>query len=101
MDNYVVLSRLFCEIIQSVVLKSFKEGRAALPCSTLQVGSHSSYENEIRTLVIEYLVEEEIVSEDEIPSTTDAIELKRLELQDKEKEHEAQLKMKEMEELRE
>ena len=52
---------------------------------------------EIRTFFIEYLVEEEIVSEDEIPSTTDAIELKRLELQDKEKEREAQLKMKEME----
>ena len=52
---------------------------------------------EIRTLIIEYLVEEEIMSADEIPSTTDAIELKRLELQDKEKEREAQLKMKEME----
>ena len=48
-------------------------------------------------MIIEYLVEEEIVSEDEIPSTTDAIELKRLKLQDKEKEREAQLKMKEME----
>ena len=33
-----------CEFAQSVVLKSLKEGRAALPCSTLQVGSHSSYE---------------------------------------------------------
>ena len=47
--------------------------------------------------MIEYLVEEENLTEDEIPSTTDAIELKRLELQDKEKECEAQLKMKEME----
>ena len=46
---------------------------------------------EIRTIIIEYLVEEEIVSEDEIPSTTDAIELKRLELQDKEKEREMEL----------
>ena len=53
--------------------------------------------SKIRTIIIEYLVEEEIVSEDEIPSTTNAIELKRLELQDKEKECEAQLKMKEME----
>ena len=49
---------------------------------------------EIQTLIIEYLVEEEIVCEDEIPSTTDAIELKKLELQDKKKEREAQLKMK-------
>ena len=48
-------------------------------------------------MIIEYLVDEEIVSKDELPLTMDAIELKKLELQDKENELEAQLKLKEME----
>ena len=98
MDNYVVLSRLFYTIAQSIALKSFKE------VELLSLAQHYKLEatqamkkGEIRTLIIEYLVEVEIVSEDEIPSTTDTIELKRLELQDKEMEREAQLKMKEME----
>jgi len=53
--------------------------------------------SEIRMKLVEFLVDEELVPEDEPPSTTDAIELKKLELQDKEKEREAQLKMKELE----
>jgi len=52
---------------------------------------------EIRTMIVEYLIEEEIVSEDEGLLSTNTVELKRLELQDKEREHEAQLKLKEME----
>ena len=36
--------------------------------------------NEIRTALIEYLVDEEIVSEDEVAETTSAVELKKLEL---------------------
>ena len=52
---------------------------------------------EIRTMIVEYLIEEEIVSEDEGLLSTNTVELKRLELQDKEREREAQLKLKEME----
>jgi len=52
---------------------------------------------EIRSKLVEYLVDEEIISEEESESTTDTIELRKLELQDKEKEREAQLKMKELE----
>ena len=58
--------------------------------------------SELKKLVIEYLVEEEVVSEDdsELPPTaspSSSLELKRLELQDKETERESQLKLKELE----
>ena len=45
-------------------------------------------------MIAKYLIEEKIVSKDEVRWT---IELKRLKLQDKEKKCEAQLKIKEME----
>ena len=53
--------------------------------------------NEIRKALIEYLVDEEIVSEDEAAETTSAVELKKLELREKEKEREGQLHLKELE----
>lgn len=53
--------------------------------------------SEIQTKLIQLLVDEEIVPEDELLLTTDAIGLKRLELLDKEKEREAQFKIEEME----
>ena len=53
--------------------------------------------NEIRKALIEYLVDEEIVSEDETAETTSAVELKKLELREKEKEREGQLCLKELE----
>ena len=54
--------------------------------------------SDIRRLLIEHLVEEEIVSDDEDSLTsTNVVELKKLELKDKEKERESQLKLKEME----
>jgi len=48
------------------------------------------------TKFIQLWVDEKIASEDEPLLTINAIELKKLELLDKEKEHEAQLKIKEM-----
>ena len=55
--------------------------------------------NDIRALLVDYLVEEEIVSEDEtlLVPTTRAVELRRLELREKEKEWESQLRLKELE----
>ena len=59
--------------------------------------------SEVKQLVIDYLVDEELVSDEELEATSDhavsenAVELKRLELADKEKERESQLKLKELE----
>ena len=55
--------------------------------------------NEIRTVLLEYLIDEEVVSEDEtvVAETTSAVELKRLELREREKEQESQLRLKELE----
>ena len=54
--------------------------------------------NEIRTALIEYLVDEEIVLQDEAAETTSTVELKKLELREKEeKEREGQLHLKELE----
>ena len=52
---------------------------------------------EIWSKLVKFLIDKEIVSEDEPLSTTNAIELWKLELQDKDKEQETQLKMKELE----
>ena len=51
----------------------------------------------IRKMLLDCLVDEEIISEDEAESDTSAVELKRLELRDKEKERETQLRLKEIE----
>jgi len=51
--------------------------------------------SEIQAKLVDFLIDEEIVPEDK-PTSTDAIELKKLELRDKEKEWEAQLRMKEI-----
>ncbi|XP_065920260.1 uncharacterized protein [Dysidea avara] len=54
--------------------------------------------SDIRRLLVEHLVEEEIVSDDEDSLTSaNVVELKKLELKDKEKERESQLKLKKME----
>ena len=55
--------------------------------------------NDIQALLVDYLVEEEIVSEDKtlLVPTTRAVELRRLELREKEKEWESQLRLKELE----
>ena len=53
--------------------------------------------SDIRKMLMEYLVDEEIVSDDEVETGTSAVELKRLELKDKEKERETQLRLKEIE----
>ena len=55
--------------------------------------------NAIRTVLIEHLIDEEIVSEDETVGveTTSVVELKRLELREREKERESQLRLKELE----
>ena len=51
-----------------------------------------------RKLLVDHLVEEEIVSDDEVElASASVVELKKLELKDKEKEHESQIRMKEME----
>jgi len=47
--------------------------------------------------LVEFLIDEEIVLEDEPTSTIDVIELRKLRLQDNEKECKVQLRMKEME----
>jgi len=54
--------------------------------------------SEIQKLLVEYLVEKEIVCDDEdMLTSASVVELKNLELKDKEKERESQLKLKEME----
>ena len=52
--------------------------------------------NEIRTALIEYLIDKEIISEDEAAETTSTVELKKLEFREKEKEREDQLRLKEL-----
>ena len=76
----------------------------------IEVGTHYKLEvdasmkkGEVKRLLVEFLIDEEILPEDvENSSVTplsneNELELKRLELQDKEKEREAQLKLKELE----
>ena len=54
--------------------------------------------SDIRKLLVDHLVEEEIVSDEEDALTSaSVVELKKLELRDKEQERESQLKLKEME----
>ena len=53
--------------------------------------------SDIRKLLAEYLVEEEIVSDDDELASDNVVELKKLELKDKEKERESQLRLKEIE----
>ena len=55
--------------------------------------------NGIQTVLIEYYIDEKIVSEDKsvIAETTSAVELKKLELREREKEREDQLCLKELE----
>ena len=76
----------------------------------IKVGTHYKVEvdasmkkGEVKRLLIEFLIDEEIIPEDEENSgiaplsNKNELELRRLELQDKEKERETQLKMKELE----
>ena len=76
----------------------------------IEVGTHYKFEvdasmkkGEVKRLLVEFLIDEEIIPEDEensgvmALSNENELELKRLELQDKEKEREAQLKLKELE----
>jgi len=52
----------------------------------------------IRKMLMEYLVEEEIVSDEEdVLTSTSVVKLKKLEVKDKEREHESQLRLKEIE----
>ena len=86
------------------VVKSLKKAELVSVAQhyKLEVGS-TMKKSQIKQLVIDYLVEEEIVSEEEVKppmeSGTDqnSLELRRLELQDKERERESQLKLKELE----
>ena len=63
----------------------------------------SMKKGEVKRLLVEFLIDEEIIPEDEENSgvtplsNENDLELRRLELQDKEKEREAQLKLKELE----
>jgi len=53
---------------------------------------------DIWKMLMEYLVEEEIVSdEEEVLTSTSVVKLKKLELKDKERECESQLRLKEIE----
>jgi len=52
---------------------------------------------DVRKLVSDHLVDENIVLEEEVEKSRDSLEMKRLEWQEKEKEQEAQLHMKELE----
>ena len=76
----------------------------------IEVGTHNKLETdtfmkkvEVKRLLVEFLVDEEIIPEDEensgvMPlSNENELGLRRLELQDKEKESETQLKLKELE----
>jgi len=91
---------------------TLKVVKALKKAELIQVAQHYKLEassalkkSELKRLVIEYLVEEEVVSEDdsELPPTASpgdtmsSLELRRLELQDKERERESQLKLKELE----
>jgi len=49
-------------------------------------------------MLVECLVNEEIVSDDDVEPDTSAVDVKRLELRDKEKKRETQLTLKEIEE---
>ena len=95
--------------VEELTLKVVKSLRKT---ELIQVAQHYKLEvsstlnkSELKKLAIEYLVEEEVVSEDdsELPPTASpsetisSLELRRLELQDKERERESQLKLKELE----
>ena len=62
----------------------------------------SQKKGEVKRLLVSFLTDEEIIPEDEAHSDTpttseDVLELKRLELQDRERERESQLRIKELE----
>jgi len=51
---------------------------------------------DIRKLIIDYLREEELISNEEVELLESATALRRLELEERAKEHEAELKVKEL-----
>ena len=69
---------------------------------TLEV-NNSKKKSEIKQVLIDHLIDEEIIPEDDMDQTSanvtdeNTLELRRLEIQDREKERECQLKLKELE----
>jgi len=66
-----------------------------LECGTMK-------KSEVKELVVDYLIEEELVPDKELEASSyaiseNAVELKRLEIADREKERESQLRLKELE----
>ena len=86
------------------VVKSLKKSEFILVAQHYKLEISSTLKkSELKNLVIEHLVEEELVSNDDsdLPDTASAtrntLELRRLGLQDRERERESQLRLKELE----
>ena len=60
-------------------------------------GVESARKAEIKKLILDYLIEEDLVNEGEASGDVNALELKHLEYQERERERENQLRMKELE----
>jgi len=67
-------------------LMSLKKAELATPAQHYKLEVPSTMKkSDIRKMLVDYLADEEIVSENETESDTSAVELKRLKLRDKEK----------------